>query len=298
MMNALASFVAYLKQTVWPDQLIYCYDYFDRLPPWRITGDFLLITFISVATMLFIKRVPGLFVGWFWYAISILPVIGIIPRGFNTMADRFTYLPLIGIFIMTAWGIPELIKTVQIRKFIFTLAAIVLVFILAVLSWQQCGYWKNSRKLNEHALRITDDNYRAHNGMGIVLLDDGKVQEALEHFNKSLRRAPHFAHAYNNRGIVHTKLGRYQEALKDFDEAIRLKKNYDSAYNNKGIVYFELGLYQQAIYLFNEAIRLKPDYVEAFFNRAKAYYKLGNHQSALDDYHQAIRLNNNKIPLE
>ena len=296
--NAIVSFITYLEKTFWPNDLIVCYDFFNQLSLWQIIGDSLLIFFISIGIILGAKRLPSLFVGWLWYSITILPVIGIIPRGFNNMADHYTYLPLTGIFIILAWVTPDLIKSGRIRKYILLPAAILSIFISAFLSWQQCGYWKNSKELYRHAINVESDNYRANYGFGLALLKEGNSEEAIYYFNKSISKSPNFAYAYNSRGNAYIRLGLHQRALDDFNKAIHLKPDLEIAYNNKSNVYYELGRYQQAIENYSKAIQFKPDYVEAYLNRARAYYKLGNYELAVEDYNEAMRLNNNYMPAE
>ena len=151
------------------------------------------------------------------------------------MADRYTYFPFIGIAIMVAWGIPLLIKREDTRKKILFPAAIAALSIMAVFTWQQCGYWKNSIELFNHALQVTKDNFLAHNYFASALFDKGRIEEAIEHYNKAIRLKPDYADAYNNRGIAYTKLGQYQLAIEDFNKAIRLKPDYANAYNNRGM---------------------------------------------------------------
>ncbi len=200
--NAPVSFVTYLEKTFWPHDLAVFYPFSDQLPVWQVLGPSLLIIVISAAVIVTVKRLPYLFVGWLWYAITILPVIGIIQVGNFAMADRYTYLPSIGIAIMLAWGIPLLITSEDIRKKILFPAGIAVLAILAVLTWQQCGYWKNSIELFNHALQVTKDNYLAHNNLGIVLFAKGKIEEAIDHYNKAIRIKPDYPLTYNNGGLL------------------------------------------------------------------------------------------------
>ncbi len=296
--NAIISFVTYLKKTFWPGDLIVCYDFFDQVYLWQIITGLLLIISISIVAMLLVRRLPALFVGWFWYFIALLPVIGIIPRGFNNMADHYTYLPLIGIFIMLAWGIPDWIKNRNQANRYLLAATLIFLSVMVFLSWKQCGYWKNSMELYRHALKVDNDNYRANHGFGLALSKEGQSKEAIAYFNKAIGKAPFFAYAFNSRGVAYTKLGQYQKALNDFNEAIKLKDSYEGAYNNRGLVYVNTGQHQKAVEDLSKAIRLKPDYVKAYLNRAKVYFKLGQYELAAQDYNEAMRLNNYRLPPE
>jgi tetratricopeptide (TPR) repeat protein len=251
---------------------------------------------ISFAVIKTAKRLPYLFAGWAWYAITILPVIGIMPIGDFAMADRYHYIPSIGIAVMLAWGVPALIKSDALaKKFLFA-AGISFLLFLAVLSFRQSGYWKNSMSLASHSLEVTKNNFQAHNSMGIALMKQGKMKEAIEHFNEAIRLSPDNARFYNNRGIVYSRQGRYSNALDDFNKALSLRPYYESAYNNRGILYEALGRHQRAVEDLSKAILLKQDYVEAYLNRARVYAKLGKNQSAIDDYNKAMLLNNNLMP--
>ena len=269
--NALGSFMIYLEKTFWPHDLTIFYPFFGQLPLWQVLGAVLLILVISATVILMVKRFPYLFVGWLWYTITILPVIGIIPVGNNAMADRYIYLPSIGIAIMLVWGIPSLIKNADIHKKILFPAAIAFIAILSILTWQQCGYWKNNTKLFSHALQVTKDSSDAHTGLGIALFNEGKIEQALDHYNKSIHIRPDHVRTHLNRGVVYAKLGQYQQAIDDFNKAIDLKQNCADAYNNRGITYDKLGQYQQAINDFNKAISLKKDYADAYNNRGYVY---------------------------
>ncbi len=291
--NAPVSFVTYLGQTFWPHDLAFYYPFSVKLPIWQVFGSALLIIFISVAVIVTVKQLPYLFVGWLWYVITILPVIGIIKISSFAMADRYYYLPSIGIAIMLAWGIPSLIKSENMRKKILFPATISFLIILSVVTWKQCGYWKNSIQLSTHALRVTKNNHLAHGVLAYALLGEGKIEEAIEHYNEAIRIDPNDDNAYKNRGISYFKLGQYQNAIENFNEAIRLKPDYSLIYYIRGNTYNNLGQYQGAIEDYNEAIRLKQDYADAYRYRGTAYFNLGQYQSAIEDYDEAIRLKQN-----
>ncbi|MGD0277967.1 MAG: tetratricopeptide repeat protein [Smithella sp.] len=293
--NALVSFVIYLEKTFMPKDLAVCYPFFGQFPDWLVLGISFLILIISVAVILKIKRRPYLFVGWLWYSITLLPVIGIIPVGNNSMADRYIYLPSIGIAIGLAWGIPSLFPRENIRKMILFPAGVALLAILSVLTWQQCGYWKNSIKLFSHALQITKDNSVAHNNLGLALFDEGKIEEAMYHYHEAIRLNPDNADFYNNRGIGYFGLDKPQSAIEDYNKAIILNPNHASAFYNRGVAYVKLGQYQRAFEDLNEAIRLKPDFADAYNYRAIIYLNQGNMENGCHDAQKACTLGNCKL---
>jgi tetratricopeptide (TPR) repeat protein len=212
----------------------------------------------------------------------------------QAMADRFTYLPSIGIVIMLAWGIPHLFPREDVRKKILFPAGMAVLIILTVLTWQQCGYWKNSKDLFNHALRITKDNTQVHNNLGLALFEEGKTEEAIFHYNKAIRIKPDYL-LYGNRGNAFNKLGQYQRAIEDYNEIIHLKPDSAETYYNRGIAYNNLGQYQRAIEDYNEAIRLQPDYAYAYNNRGIAYLKQGNKEHGCSDAQKACELGNCKF---
>ena len=292
--NAPVSFMTYLEKTFMPNHMALFYPFSFQLPTWQVWGAVFLILFISVVIIMSMRRLPYLFTGWFWYAITLLPVIGIIPVGGFSMADRYTYLPLIGITVMLAWGFPSLIKSEDMRKEILFPASMAVLAILTFLTWQQCGYWKNSIDLFNHTLQVTKDNYVAHNNLALALLAEGRTQEAIDHYNKAIRLRPDDINIYSNRGNAYAKLGWRQRAIEDYNEAIHLKPNYVTAYINRGNVYNELGQYQMAIEDFNNAIRLKPDDANPYNNRGIVYFTQGNNKLGCFDAQKACALGNCK----
>ena len=293
--NASVSFVTYLEKTFWPQDMAVFYPFPTQIPVWQVIGSSLLILVISITVIVTIKRLPYLFVGWLWYAITIAPVIGIIRSGEQAMADRFIYLPSIGIAVMLAWGVPLLFPRADMRKKILFPAGVAFITILSFITWQQCGYWKNSLDLFNHALLVTKDNYLAHNNRGSAYDKLGQYQNAIEDFNKTIRLKPDYALVYYNRGTVYGELGQYQQAIGDFDKAIRLKPDDAKAYNNRGFIYVKFGQYQLAIDDYNKAIRLKQNYADAYYNRGLAYLLQGNNELGCVDAQKACELGNCKI---
>ncbi len=292
--NAFISFATYLKKTFWPCDLAVFYPFPGYIAIGHVLAAAFLIIFITMAVILIAKRFPYLFVGWFWYVLTILPVIGIIQVGKQGMADRYTYLPLIGIGIMLAWGVPLLFKKENIRSRAIFFAGTFFVFILAVGAWRQCGYWKNNIELFNHAIQVTKNNYLAHNNLGLALFNEGRTEEAINQYNLSLRITPlvmDHVLAYNNRGIAYSRLGLYRNALEDLNKAIEMKSDYADAYGNRGVIYSNLGQNLLAFEDFNKAIQLQPDFADLYNNRGVAYTKLGLYQNAVIDFSKAIELN-------
>jgi hypothetical protein len=234
-MNSIICFVTYLGKTFWPDNLFIFYPLplHHSLP--LVLGSAALIFIITAISVILVKRSPYLFVGWLWYAITIMPVLGIIQIGIHWRHDLYTYLPSVGIAIIVAWGIPSLINRDRMCGMGLIASAIVFLIIMAVLSWRQCGYWKNTGTLFDESLKVTRESY-VYNNRGIYYGQSGRYELAIEDFNRAISLNNKYAIGYNNRGFAYAKIGRYQNAIEDFSQAIRLKPDYAKAYNNRAII--------------------------------------------------------------
>jgi hypothetical protein len=242
--NAPVAFVTYLEKTFWPHDMAVFYPFSDQIPLWQVVGASLLILIITTFIIVMIKRLPYLFVGWMWYAITIAPVIGIIQISVTApyaMADRYHYLPSIGLAVMLAWGIPLLLQIVGVRKKILFSIMMVVLCLLAVSAWMQCGYWKNSIILFNHTLQVTKNNWFAYHNMGTALSAEGEIEDAVNNYSEAIRIFPNYSNAYNNRGNAYSILGQYQQAINDFNKAIHIRPNYAEAYNNYGSAYLLQG---------------------------------------------------------
>jgi tetratricopeptide (TPR) repeat protein len=291
--NAPVAFVSYLGKTFWPHDMAILYPFSDQIPLWQVLGAFLLILIISVAVIVMIKRLPYLFTGWMWFAITIAPVIGIIQISLAApyaMADRYHYLPSIGLAVMMAWGTPLLFKSEVMRKRVLLPAGIIFLGIMAFLSWTQVGYWQNSITLFNHALKVTDNNWLIYNGRGNANYTLGNYRQAIEDYDRAIEINPDFLDAHNNRGDAYIGLGNYRQAIEDYNRAIEIKPAYADAYSNRGLSYSKLGQYQLAIEDFNKLIRLKPAYADAYYSRGNAYGMLGQYQLAIEDFNKVISL--------
>jgi Flp pilus assembly protein TadD len=289
--NVPVALVTYLEKTFLPHAMTVFYPFPAQIPAWQVIAASVLILFITLAAVVTAKRMPYFFTGWFWFAVTIAPVSGIIQSGEQAMADRYHYLPSIGVAVAAAWGIASLVKSETVkRKFLFP-AGIIFLAVMAFLSWRQCGYWSDSYELWNHALSVTEDNYLAHDSMGQVLAAGGEYTGAVERFNAAISIAPDFVNAYYNRGTAYIQLQQYQKAIDDFTRAIDLKPS-DAVYafSNRGAVYYSLGRFREAIADYSEAIRLKADDTEAYYNRGLAHLQLGENAPGCRDAQKACDL--------
>jgi hypothetical protein len=242
--NAPVAFVTYLEKTFWPHDMVVFYPFSDQIPLWQVLGASLLIIVISAAVIVMIKRLPYLFTGWMWFGITIAPVIGIIQVSISTpyaMADRYHYLPSIGLAVMMAWGIPALIKSEEIRKKLLFPVGIIFLAIISFLSWNQCGYWQNSITLYDHTLKVTDNNWAFYNNRGIAYSAVGNYSQAIDDCSRAIEIEPDYTAAYYNRGNAYKGLGNYRQAIEDYGRAIEINPGFAYAYNNKAFVYLKQG---------------------------------------------------------
>ncbi|MBN1365320.1 MAG: tetratricopeptide repeat protein, partial [Syntrophaceae bacterium] len=213
----------------------------------------------------------------------------------NTLtADHYTYLPSIGIAVMLAWGIGSLLKRAESRRKILAPVSVLVLAIIMILTWQQCGYWKNGVELWTHALKVTKDNYLAHHNMGTILFKKGKAQEAFHHFDRAIHINPN-NRSYNARGDILARAGRYQQAIDDFSKAISLNIHDAYGYYNRGLTYERLGQYRLAIEDFTKAISIKPDFALAYSNRGISYFSQRKNEQGCNDARKACELENCSI---
>ncbi len=273
--NAVISYVVYLQNIFWPANLsvFYPYNFSPNIRAIIVSG--LILIVITFSVCYYLKKLPFLAVGWFWYLGTLFPVIGLVHIGGQSMADRYTYLPSVGISIILAWMIPHWIKRKKIRILIIGPVCISLLIIMSILTWKQCLYWRNSVTLFSHALQVTKNNYLAHNNLGLALSSQGKTKEAMEHYAESIRIKPDYIFAYINRGSIYNNSGQYLSAINDYNQVILYKPNYAIAYYNRGLAFFNLGQYQRAIHDYTRVILLQPDHAAAHNNRGNTYLHLG-----------------------
>jgi Flp pilus assembly protein TadD len=288
--NALIAYVAYIVQMFWPARLAVFYPYASALPAWKVIGAGLLLVGVSIFALRMIRRVPYFAIGWFWYLGTLVPVIGLVQVGMQSRADRYTYIPSIGIFLLLAWGIADLFQ--RWPKAERALAAVPAAACLACLmaTFNQVQVWKDSASLFGHALEVTANNYMGYYGLGGVLRDQGKLDEAVTAYREAVRLFPNYAGAHGNLGGVYLKQGRLDEAVAELTEAIRLDPKDSEARISLGIALNELGKGKDAEDQMLEAIRLEPDSANAHYNLGRLYAAAGKINDAMVQFAIAARL--------
>jgi len=322
--NALVSYVRYLGETLWPSRLAVFYPYPAAWPGWEVVTCGLLLLVISGLVLGTARSRPWWLVGWCWFLGVLVPFSGLVQAGAQALADRFMYVPAIGIMIAVIWGLDGLAGGGRYGRIGLAVAGGAAVVFCLGLTRQQIGYWQDSETLFRHELEVTENNTLAHNNLGAILDQKGQMDEALRQFQEALRLKPDHAEAHNNLGLALAKKGQMDEALRQFQEALRLnpghadfhdnvgnalarkgqideairqfqeaiglKPDYPWAHNHLGLALVRQGQVDQAIRQYQEAIRLKPDYAEAHNNLGAAFDKQGQIDEAIRQYRAAIRL--------
>jgi protein O-mannosyl-transferase len=206
------------------------------------------------------------------------------------MADRYTYIPLIGLFIMIAWGVPDLIHGTRYAKTALGFSGGIVLAALAVCTWFQLGYWKNSVTLFKHAIEVTSGNRLAELNLGAAFVSEGKLQEAVAHYREVLRRNPDLADAHVNLGATMAAMGNLEQAIDHYQQALQIMPDAAEAHNNLGAALMTRGELDQAATHLAEALRIKPGYAEAWLNLGKVLARQGRLDEAVADYLEALRL--------
>ena len=290
--NALVSYVSYIKKMIWPNNLAVFYPYPDALPLWQVVISGLILIGISILVLWAVRSKPYLSIGWFWYMGTLMPVIGLVQVGlWPAIADRFAYVPLIGLFIVIAWGVPDLVVRWRHRKAGLAAIAATLFTILMATTWLQIQHWQNGVTLFTHNLNVTHNNSLAHNELGNALRQQGKFDKAMFHYYKALQVNPYYAEAHNNLGFTLARQRDYQDAIYHYNEALRIKPTYTEAHNNLATALLYQGNDKEAIYHYNEALKINPNHAGVHYNLGKIASNQGKIEDAILYYRKALLLN-------
>ncbi len=292
--NALVSYVSYMVKMIWPQNLAVFYPHPGQsLPMWQAAAAGLLLLLISIAVIRAGRRQPYLPVGWLWYLGTLVPVIGLVQVGAQAMADRYTYVPLIGLFIMAAWGVPELLAKYRFQKTVLATLATILLVTLTLVSKRQVRHWQNSLTLFQHAVEVTADNYVAHDSLGNALAQQGMLDQAIVHYRESLRIKPNLVNTHNNLGVALLQQGEINRAMAQYYQALRLKPDSAETHNNLGVALFTVGQLDQAIGHYLTAIKLDPNFGKAYNNLGNVLTRKGKLDEAISQYSRALELKPN-----
>jgi len=288
--NAFISYVKYLGKALWPRNLAVFYPLeVNRFTFWEVTGAVILLLVITMLVVWIGRNRRYLAVGWFWYLGTLVPVIGLVQVGMQSMADRYTYIPYIGLFIMFAWGVSDILAKLTYRKVIAGMTMAVVLFALGMAAHRQVGWWKNGVTLFSRAIEVTGANYVACGNRATAYAKLGKWDEAIADYLRASSFLPDNAKTHHDLGFVYGRLGRWQEALVACRRAIMLKPDYTEAYINCGAAYGKLGLRQEAVDSFQKALELAPSNPEAHKNMAIELSALARYEEAAEHYRLALK---------
>ena len=289
--NALTAGAAYLGKMLWPANLAVYYPYpGPNLPAWKFGGASVLLIGVSFLSLRFRRKRAYLWTGWWWYLITLLPVIGLIQVGTQSMADRYTYIPQIGLAIAAAWGGQEIMSKFRVPKTMAVILSGLVLLGCGVTTRRQLAHWRTTRSLYEHTLQVTRDNYWMHTSLGSILAREGEILEAEVHFERALEIRPDFWDAHNNLGQVWAMRGDFGKAAAHSQAALISDPSNTSAYNNLGMLLASQGQRQRARAHYLEALSLEPGHADAHNNLANLLFRTGNTPEAISHYREAIRL--------
>ena len=294
--NAVASYWKYLGKTVWPVDLAVFYPhpslrYPSREWPAGMTAlAALLLALVSLYVLARLRRRPWLAVGWFWFVGTMVPVMGLVQVGSQGMADRYTYVPLIGIFVAVAWGVAEAAAGYGAGRRQLAAAAWVSVILCGILARNQAGYWRNDYTLFAHDLAVTGDNAAAHFHLGIYLKEQGRYAEALEQLQKAREEAPSYAPTYDVAAGVWEAVGDLPAAVLCYQDALKLLPGDASLCDRLGKAFWKLGRREEALERYGQAVRLEPSFAEAHYHLGLALLDLGQKDAAAEHLSAAVRL--------
>jgi tetratricopeptide (TPR) repeat protein len=289
--NALVSYLMYLGKLFWPSNLAIFYPHPGRWPAALVVLSFVVVAGITVAVVILAPKHPYLPVGWFWFLGTLIPVIGLVQVGEQSMADRYSYFPLIGMFVMVTWGMHDLLKRRRYGPSIAGILGMTVVAACVPVTVRQLGFWKDSETVFRHAIAVTANNWMALDNLGSALLKQGRLDEAKVQLQNALEINPGDPTAHNNLGLVLLRQGRFDQAIQELRITLALKPDDILSRINLGAVLLNQGNHADAIREFQEASKRDPMNVGAHNNLAVALLAVGRAQEAVDEYHQALRLN-------
>ncbi|MFC1853121.1 tetratricopeptide repeat protein [candidate division CSSED10-310 bacterium] len=287
--HAIVTYVTYIEKMLYPENLVVYYPYPRAIVAWQVVGSFVLLLILFIIALRIHRNYPYIIVGLLWYCGTLIPVIGIIQVGSQAMADRYTYVPLIGLFIIIAWGATDIAKKLSFNKFIIPLLALMTLSILSMKTWHQIKLWQNDFSLFTHALNVTENNHIAHEIIGNVFYKRGKYKVAIDHYSQSLKIAPYYTKARNNLAGAFLETGRISEAIEQLYMLLETAPRA-STHFNLGNAFVKKGDLRKAASHYLQATRIDPNLTIAYLNLGIAYSSFGEDDQALLFFEEALRI--------
>jgi protein O-mannosyl-transferase len=301
--NAFVAYVIYIRQMFWPAGLAVFYPHPEnRLPVWEVSLAVIVLVGITLAAFAFRKRVPYLLTGWWWYLGMLVPVIGLVQVGWQGHADRYTYLPQIGLYIAVTWAVSDFIRSWGFQRITLGAATVLLVGALSWRAWLQTSYWRDSETLFTHALAVTSNNDVALNNLGIIFLDKGQLDEAISKLEAAIDLRPENAPAHDNLAKALLRKGQVSEAMVHYRKFLELEPANVEARNALGTALIQQGHVREAIDQWQEALATQPENGNAASNLAWVFatcpedsIRDGTRAAELGE--RALRISGGKIPM-
>ena len=289
--NALVAYVDYIWQMIYPAGLAVFYPHpGNQLPVLKIAVSALALIVISAGVVVWRRKRPYLIAGWLWYLGMLVPVIGLVQVGGQARADRYTYLPQIGLYILLTWGAAELCRSWRHRRAVLGFAASVILAGLMAGGYVQTGYWKDSYSLWAHTLACTTENPVAHYNFGYALAGQGKLNAAIEQYKRALEINPYYAEGQNNWGNALASQGKATDAIEHYERALQINPDYAEGHSNLGLALAGQGKLDEAIGHYERALQIKPDNAEAHNNLGLALARQGKVTEAIEQYERALQI--------
>jgi len=288
--NASISYLTYITKMIWPSRLAMFYPHpGNSVSIFYAAFSVVVLVVITIGVLRYARSRRYLPVGWFWYLGTLVPMIGLVQVGRQAMSDRYSYVPLTGLFIIIAWGLPELLAKWPYRKYALRASAMIVLVALSISAHFQQRYWKNSITLCEHALDVTRNNYKAHFCMTESLREQGRLEEAIWHNSQAVRIKPNYLEALNGLGLSLHDAGRIDEAITCYRKALKINPKLAAAHVNLGVVLVKKGNFAEAVWHYNQALQ-ELDSVVVHRNLAYALFKLGRYPEAVREYRKVLRV--------
>jgi len=288
--NAFVSYVNYVLKAIWPSNLAVFYPHpGNTLLSWQIFGAIFLIAIACILAILTLKKYPYIAVGLFWFLGTLIPVIGLLQVGEQAMADRYSYIPLIGLFIIVAWGGSELFKKWHYQKTFLGVFSVVVLSALAICTSYQLRHWKNAITLFEHTIKVTKNNYHAQNNLGTAFVPV-ELDRAVFHYKEALKIKPDYVMAFYNLGTALLKKEKYDEAVFYFSKTLNIDPQKTNARMNLANVLFMKGKYDEAVFHYNEILKINPGNADAHYNLAYVLSTQGKFAEAVFHYKETLRI--------
>jgi len=288
--NALVGYLVYIVQTIWPVRLSPLYPLPASRPIWQVAAVAVVMALITIFAASRSRKRPHLIVGWLWFIGTLVPVIGLVQVGSQAHADRYTYVPLIGLFIMVAWSLPEPDRAKPVPMRLSAISSIAILFVLSALAWKQVGYWRDSVTLSMRAITVTDPNAVAHFNLANALVEHGDLDGAVEHFQAASTIMPEWADTHFNLGNTLARQNKLDQAIAEYQAALKHRPRFVDAMIGLGIALARRGDFDQAINELSSAQAIDPGNASVHVNLGNVLARAGRLDEAIAHYHRAVAL--------